>query len=510
VEPQLAETGGFDTEPPSPLAPVSGGPRAAAHLLLPAVLIVLFLLPLFGAPFERDQGAYATIARGWMEGALPYRDLWDNKGPLLFLWYAASFSLFGETVAAPRIAAALAAALSLFFVRGAARRLYGERVARAAGWLYALSFANVYLQVTANAEVFMLLPLAAGFWAFAAGVRKGGGGWYLLAGLSTALAVFTRQSAVLAFGAWFAWLAVLFFRRPEERRRQGAAPAWLAAGAVLGALPFILYFGMRGGLGDLWFAMFGFNVAWVAEQSFWLKFVPPLFIEPGPLVGGLLFWVLSAAGVWRLVRQKNREGWLLLAFLAAAAAAAQAMGKGSAHYSIQLLPGAAIAGAFGIPVVRGWWASGRRRLRAALAAATLVTAAAVLFAYLQPTAEERFRVQYTWRDYADDALAAPAIAREVARLSAPGDPVYEWGRSSQIYFLADRRPASRWLYNRSYEVDASMLDEVMADLAARPPAVVLVTGEIPVPAPLAGLLASGYRPAGRVEYATLYRSRSAE
>src|SRR4030067_1630956 len=77
--------------------------REAAALLALSALPILFLAPLFGAPFDRDQGGYATIARGWLEGSIPYRDLWDNKGPLLFLWYAASFRWLGETVVAPRV-----------------------------------------------------------------------------------------------------------------------------------------------------------------------------------------------------------------------------------------------------------------------------------------------------------------------------------------------------------------------------------------------------------------------
>src|SRR3990170_6277215 len=117
-------------------------PEAAALLALSA-LPALFLAPLFGAPFERDQGGYATIARGWIDGAIPYRDLWDNKGPLLFLWYVASFLTLGESTAAPRLFAALAAGLSVPFVWATARTLLDPRFARLATVLFALSFLNI-------------------------------------------------------------------------------------------------------------------------------------------------------------------------------------------------------------------------------------------------------------------------------------------------------------------------------------------------------------------------------
>ena len=133
-----------------------------AALLALSALPLLFLAPLFDAPLEPDQGGYATIARGWLHGAIPYRDLWDNKGPLLFLWYAASFRWLGENVIAPRVMAGLAAGLSVPFVWATARTLFGRREAVLAAALFSLSFLNIYIQVTANAEVFMLLPLTAG------------------------------------------------------------------------------------------------------------------------------------------------------------------------------------------------------------------------------------------------------------------------------------------------------------------------------------------------------------
>jgi 4-amino-4-deoxy-L-arabinose transferase-like glycosyltransferase len=478
--------------------------RDILALFLLFVFIFLFLMPLFEAPFERDQGAYATIARGWMNGDLPYADLWDNKGPLLYLWYMASFALLGEQLAAPRILAALAAALSMLFLWAAARRLFSRPIAMLAAILYTLSFANLYLQVTANAAVFMLLPLTAGFWAFTRGMEKNPIFWYMTAGAFTSLAVFTRQSAVLTFAGYGLWLAWIWLNHPERRSRQAAALAAMSAGAVLGAIPFALYFARHGALHDLWFAMFGFNISWVAEQSFWLKLVPPLFIEPGPLAGGLIFWILMVIGVVILWKRGDWPGRLVIVFLLVSELAAQTMGKGSAHYSIQLLPGAAVAASFGSIHVMNWWKNGSSMLKAGLVTAGAVTVTAIVFAYAQPTATDRFVVQYTYRDYARDAVDAPPIARAIAAGSTADECVYEWGRSSQIYFLADRRPCTRWFYDRPYEVNPSMILEVMTDLHKRQPAVIFITGEFPPPKELAAFIEAGYAYTHTVGYAKLF------
>jgi 4-amino-4-deoxy-L-arabinose transferase-like glycosyltransferase len=426
---------------------------------------------------------------------------------MLFLWYVSSFTLCGENIKAPRIAAAIAAGLSLFFVWAAAKNLFGRREAALAATVFALFFSDIFLQVTANGEVFMLLPLAASFWAFVRGTKGKGGLWFLLSGTLASLAVFTRQSAIWTFAGYGAWLAATYLQRGEQRLQQIVALATLLSGAVLGALPFIIYFAVHGALYDLWYAMFGFNARWVAAQSFLLKLVPPLFVEPGPLIGGLIFWILAAVGVWKLWKRNDRAAWLVISFLAASEAAAQTMGKGSAHYSIQLLPGAAIAAAFGFRPILECWGKGGWPVRTGLVIAGSITMASLLFAYSRPTSENRFIVQYTFRDYAEDAIDAPAIAKAVRARSAPGACVYEWGRSSQIYFLADRQPCSRWLYDRPYEVDKSVMSQIMADLRKKEPAVILVTAENPPPPELADFMREKYCFADKVNYAKLYVSK---
>ena len=484
-----------------------------AALVALSALPLAFLAPLFEAPFDPDQGGYATIARGWLHGAIPYRDLWDNKGPLLFLWYAASFRWLGETVVAPRVMAGLAAGLSVPFVWATARTLFGRREAVLAAALFSLSFANVYLQVTANAEVFMLPPLTAGLWTFAMGAKGGRLWWFLAAGVLTALAVFTRQSALWALGGYGAWLGALFVGHPEERPQHMKALACLVAGAVLGAAPIVAYFAAHGALYGLWYAMFAFNWEWAGEFPLWVKLVPPMLLNASPLLGGLPFWALAAVGVWQLWKRGDRRAWLVLSFLAFSEAAAQTVGKISPHYSIQLLPAAAVAAAVGVPYVAERWQQGDRPVRALAVAATVLAAGAVTFAYAQPTPADRFRAQYTYLDYAEDAVEAPEIAAAVRGMTQPGDYIYEWGRKSEIYFLADRQPASRWLHNRPYSVDRSIIDEVIADLEEKRPALILITleehqmgsGGYTLPSALKEHLDKHYRYAGRVVYADLYQ-----
>src|SRR6266581_5197736 len=94
---------------------------ANAPLIGVCLIPILLYLPVIVSPFERDEGVYATIAQRLIHGDLPYRDLFDNKPPVVFGWYALSFLLFGENVAAPRIVAAALLSLTTLAVFGQAR-----------------------------------------------------------------------------------------------------------------------------------------------------------------------------------------------------------------------------------------------------------------------------------------------------------------------------------------------------------------------------------------------------
>src|SRR5512132_3256049 len=95
--------------------PLFAGNRPTAELVFLLALLaipILLYLPFAGIPFERDEGVYATVAQGLLRGEMPYRDLFDNKPPLVYAWYALSFLLFGERVVAPRILAAVLLSLT--------------------------------------------------------------------------------------------------------------------------------------------------------------------------------------------------------------------------------------------------------------------------------------------------------------------------------------------------------------------------------------------------------------
>ncbi len=80
-------------------------PRGVERALtIACVLVIAFmLLQILTFGYGRDQGIYAMVARTVLAGGMPYRDAWDFKPPGVFLVYAASRALLGSGQAGIRV-----------------------------------------------------------------------------------------------------------------------------------------------------------------------------------------------------------------------------------------------------------------------------------------------------------------------------------------------------------------------------------------------------------------------
>ncbi len=71
--------------------------------------------PLYATNFWTDTNIYFTIGRGMTSGLMPYRDLFDHKGPLLFLIYAAGAMISNSSFLGVYLLEVLSLAAALYF-----------------------------------------------------------------------------------------------------------------------------------------------------------------------------------------------------------------------------------------------------------------------------------------------------------------------------------------------------------------------------------------------------------
>jgi hypothetical protein len=103
----------------------------------------------------------------------------------------------------------------------------------------------------------------------------------------------------------------------------------------------------------------------------------------------------------------------------------------------------------------------------------------VLGAWLGSSTRADLERTYRWGrnvyDYESDQL----VSAHIARITRPSDRIFVWSFEPILYFLAQRAPASRFLYDYPLHVPGSALNEryqeqLLSDLTAHPPAIFVV------------------------------------
>ena len=87
-----------------------------------SVFGILFLLSLFiRFPFffrdyiDRDESTFILMAQSWVDGNLPYTELWDLKPPITFLFFAVIIYIFGKSFIAIRLAGVILVSLTALY-----------------------------------------------------------------------------------------------------------------------------------------------------------------------------------------------------------------------------------------------------------------------------------------------------------------------------------------------------------------------------------------------------------
>lgn len=433
--------------------------RQSLLLILLGVFAAALLLrwPSLDLPLDRDEGEFASLAWLWSDGhGVPYRDWVQQKPPANIGVHALAQRVFSDGVRGLRLVSMLWTALTTLglalFVLGLARRdrlgaVWDRRrdatAALAAGLVAALLFSSARTQsLTANTETWLSLPLLAAFSAVFLR-REAPSSWtWLGAGLWIGLASLFKQPVLTAL------LFLPLAARPGAGRLLPAV-AFSALGAALAwALAWAL-FAAQGAGGDLLFNCLAYNEGYVL--SGWSNL--------NALIRGGLGLSLALAPELLVVTLLAAMGWLALgpsagrralgAWLATAAVLLLASGRFYPHYAIGLLAPLALLAGLGLAAMR---VAGRGRWVRAL----------LIGLFLLPWAFANARL-WTAADGAERSLRifgtplfaqAPLAAQRLQELCPPDKKLFQWGDEAQLYYLAKRAPATRFLYSYPFSGEA--------------------------------------------------------
>ncbi|WP_417069632.1 hypothetical protein [Niveibacterium terrae] len=374
-----------------------------------------------------DEGSFCTIGDGILDGGLPYRDFFNEKPPLQYLWTAAVMAVGEQGLAGARLAAeiALFLTLAIAFVGVARNRLIETLLPVAAIWALLIVMASAYRN-TAD-ESLALIFVACVQLLFGQDPPATQRIRALAIGLLLGIACGFRVTAGLMLVVLFAspWLSGL--RRP------------LVLGAGVGLALWVSWLGLAGILPEAIDATLFFHVGSAQAHAYqnslgqvdWLPIIPAWTLLLTMACAHFSFW-------------KERAWFTALALAASVTFFAR-------PDAFRLWP--AMAMMMTVAVSCAGPALRSRLIYACLAAL------AVPLAWERPVTGS-----YAW---------VHGIVESVRRYAGPDEPIWVAPFAPNVYCLSSNPPASRYYFVLPWTAKPQVQQQIMEDLQAKPPRIVV-------------------------------------
>ncbi|MCB9590792.1 MAG: glycosyltransferase family 39 protein [Polyangiaceae bacterium] len=466
------------------------------------IVIGLSALQILMFSFGRDQGIYALVASGVVKGQMPYRDLWDFKPPGVFLIYGLAELLFGKAMWGVRILEVMGLFGMVFAFRRFAYYVFGEsRAGTLAGALAALMHAQLEFWHTAQPETF------GGFLTAAALVltvkddlsRRRIYNWI---GVGALFGCAFLLKPPLGGGAL---VCAAYLARREwlhgSTRVESLKPVLIAGLSSL--VPILLvagWFWLKGAWGSLAWTLFEFTPGYTALS--WEGRSAPPMLWWGFTQCFFRYSALAPAGIFaallmRPIHSREREGVLLLLGVIAMHLTGIAMqGKFFPYHYAATFPLLALLA--GVGFIKLWRLCLTGGTGGILAFASFVYLFAIMQTattdvagsfwdrsatrmvalysgeWLKHPRELDSRLYYV-ADY--NLFADEQVADVVAKHSDAKQWVLVWGFEPVIYWLSERQPATKYIYNvaqrSSWDRERARTD-LLREIRQTPPSVIVV------------------------------------
>ncbi len=298
-----------------------------------SVFGILFCLSLFiRFPFffrdyiDRDESTFILMAQSWVDGHLPYTELWDLKPPITFLFFAIIIYIFGKSFIAIRLAGVLIVALTALYSFKIGATLSNKKNAFWIGF-FCVIFQSMFgsIQGVMSEHICMAFLTPAIYLAI---VKKE---WYWLAlsGILSGIAIMVKLN--MAYTVLFIGLYLVYYFINSKKIWQGVygVTAYGIGILTIIALTCIPYY--FNGIEDLWWKsvfIAPLDYANAGKTSFF-KLMPTFII-----ITVFLFWSIKNK---HLEFKSNGVQILLIATIGVLYAFYKG-GRINSHYLIQLYP----------------------------------------------------------------------------------------------------------------------------------------------------------------------------
>lgn len=200
-----------------------------------------------------DVNCFFTVGKSMMNGIVPYRDLFEQKGPFLYFLHGLAWLISDDSFLGVYLLEVIAATFFLYYIHRSVSLFVPERTA----FLVIPAAALVIYTSPAFCHGDSVEELCMPFLAYAVWVgfkalltdsdisdRE-----YLIIGICSGLVFWSKFILVGFYIGWFVVPAVMLLKK-KAYKRLFRAVGMVAAGVLISTIPFVIYFGIHNAVGD--------------------------------------------------------------------------------------------------------------------------------------------------------------------------------------------------------------------------------------------------------------------
>lgn len=446
-----------------------------------SIIFIFFLLrlpSLFEPYWYGDEGIYQVIGMALNQDRLLYRDIWDNKPPLLYLLYA----IFPSDQFAIRSVSLFFGVASIVAFWGLAKQLFqGIKIAVffSTGF-FAVTFALPLLEGNiANAENFMLLPIIlAGFFIYTAQTHNHT--LFAAAGFLLSLAFLFKIVAIFDFVALTLFLIYSIKNKKTFWEQEIKSYLVFFIAFVFPIVITGLFFFLKGAFSPFMEATLQQNVGYVGYGN-------QLFVPQGLLLTKLLLLFLTSAIIFAKRNRLTKAALFIFIWFIFSLFNAFFSGRPYTHYLLTLLPSfSLLLGLFYIKTKTVIY----KKALAVVLVATLFLIATNFTLYLKILPYYKNYLDFItnkktvsqYQSFFDRNTPVDyAIASFLRTRLKEKDTVFIWGNNGQVYAMINKLPPGRFIVAYHMVSSIKTVEETKQVFMEKKPTYVVLVDKQPIP-----------------------------
>ncbi len=452
-------------------------------LILLILMVIMLRIPSLYEPNRyADEDIYLTLGQGLKKGLVFYKDIHDNKPPLLYVMAAVTGS-----VKMFRFALMAWSVMNVILMWKLAEKLIKNRW----GIILSVFIFSVLSSIPltegniANGEIFMIMPVTAAVLLLVNTLekdkrskkKKGSNcNWwkYLLVGVLMAGGFLFKVPVMFELFTILVWLTIYNSKNLKEIFKEVFKKrTWLIVLGFLGPILLTVIYYFSEGAGEPYIrSALGQNIGYLSSweggsQPFYMS---GLFVRGMIMMFGIVF-------TWLLRKKLGIEWGLVILWFIGALFGSQLSGRPYPHYLIEILPPATLL--VGMMIKKNEWL--KKIVGISFLGLVVLSVVGYRFWYYESWPYYKNFVSYIsgnqnknefYEFWGKGVTRNYEVANYIKNITEENEKIFVWGTEPAIYALSDRLPVGK--YTVAYHiVDFKAKEETMVTLKKEQPRVVI-------------------------------------